>query len=242
MAPEAAGVRFSIVLPCYNEARTLPMLLARYRDVWTDLPAELILVDNGSIDDTPRVLARELARAEYAFARSLRVPVNRGYGHGIHTGLRAARGEIVGFSHADMQCDAADLFLAYQRLAGAQDPSRTLVKGRRAKRDFGASLITNGMAVFASVVLLRRLSDINAQPKVFHRSHLERLTAPPDGFQFDLYVLYTALVAGLTIVTIPVTFGQRAHGQSRWAFSLASRSRTILATMAYICRLRMRGV
>src|SRR5207248_3839022 len=127
----------------------------------------------------------------------------------------AARGEILGFSHADMQCDAGDLFVAYRRLLAAREPTRTLVKGRRSNRGFGATVVTIGMTVFASAVLRCRLSDINAQPKVFHRSHLERLAHPPDGFQFDVYVLYAALAAGLTIVTIPVDFPERAHGQSR---------------------------
>jgi glycosyltransferase involved in cell wall biosynthesis len=233
------GLGFSIVLPCYNEAGNLPPLLERYRAVWEDCPSELILVDNGSTDGTADLLGRELARPELRFARAIRVPKNRGYGHGIHAGLLAARGELVGFSHADMQCDPADLFVAYHRLRVEPDSRRVLVKGKRARRPVGPSTLTHGMAAFASVILGRRLGDINAQPKVFHRDHLERLVAPPDGMPFDLYVLYVALRAGMTIATIPVTFGTRAHGRSKWAFSIASRYRTIAATMLYICRLRM---
>jgi hypothetical protein len=118
------------------------------------------------------------------------------------------------------------------------DPRRVLVKGKRAPRGLGPSLVTNTMAALASAVLLMRLTDINAQPKVFHRSHLARLADPPDGFQFDLYVLYTARRAGLQVLTVPVVFGRRAHGQSKWAFSLASRYRTIWGTVKYIFGLR----
>jgi len=95
------------------------------------------------------------------------------------------------------------------------------------------------MAALASGVLLMPLTDINAQPKVFHRSHLARLHRPPDGFQFDLYVLYTARRAGLRVLTVPVVFGRRAHGQSKWAFSFVSRYRTIWATIVYIVKLRL---
>ncbi len=93
----APNVAFSVVLPCYNEADNLPPLLARYAEAWhaQNLPAELILVDNGSTDHTAEVLARELARPELAFARVVRVPVNRGFGHGTFTGLQAARGEVL---------------------------------------------------------------------------------------------------------------------------------------------------
>lgn len=232
------SIELSIVIPAYNEAANLPSLLARYVEVWEDLPAELIVVDNGSSDGTGDVLAEQLARPELGFARVVTITDNRGYGHGIHTGLMAARGAHVGFSHADMQTDPADLFRAYHELLLSPDPSRVIVKGRRAPRDFGAELITQGMSWVASAILMRRLVDVNAQPKVFHRGHLARLTDPPDGIPYDLYVLYRGLRAGLSIVTIPVVFGERGHGESKWAANVFSRYRTILGMIGYILRLR----
>jgi glycosyltransferase involved in cell wall biosynthesis len=232
------GLQLSIVLPCYNEAENLPPLLERYAQVWEDLPAELLLVNNGSTDNTADVLERELRRPELAFARAVDVAKNRGYGHGIFTGLRAARGEYLAYSHADMQCNPADVFAAYHRLRQEPEPAKALVKGKRAQRRLSDSMVTNVMAAIATGVLWRRLTDINAQPKVFHHSHLARLAAPPDGFQFDLYVLYRARQAGLKILTVPVVFGQRAFGQSKWAFSFLSRYRTIWATIRYIFHLR----
>src|SRR5262245_4994150 len=117
----------SIVLPCYNEAENLPPLLGRYAQVWEDLPAELILVDNGSTDHTEAVLRRELPN--HPFARTVKVEKNQGYGHGIMTGLRAARGEFLAFSHADQQSRPDDVFAAYHRLKSAPNPRLTLVKG-----------------------------------------------------------------------------------------------------------------
>ncbi len=231
-------LELSIVIPAYNEAANLPALLARYAEVWEDLPAELIVVDNGSSDSTAEVLERELARPELAFARAVTIEKNRGYGHGIHTGLLSAEGEVLGFSHADMQTDPADLFRAYHQLMKVPDPAGVIVKGKRQPREFGAELLTRGMSFFATVILMRRLSDVNAQPKVFHRSHLARLTDPPDGIPYDLYVLYRGLQAGLEIVTIPVVFGQRAHGESRWAANVFSRYRTILGMLGVMIRLR----
>jgi len=239
--PESGGLPgLAIVLPCYNEADNLPLLLAAYAQAHaaTGLPHELILVNNGSTDQTAAVLERELRRPELGFARVVTVPVNRGFGHGTFAGLQTARAEIVGFSHADMQYTPQDCLDAYHKLLAQPDPARALVKGQRAPRGLSAGLVTNTMALLASLVLLMRLTDINAQPKVFHRRHLARLARPPAGFQFDLYVLYTARRAGLKILTVPVTFGRRAHGQSKWAFSFLSRYRTIWATSVYIFQLR----
>ena len=230
-------VRLSIVLPCYNEAPNLPLLLERYREVWRDLPAELILVNNGSTDDTAEVLERELARPEYSFARSVLVPENIGYGHGIHTGVLAAKGEVIAYSHADMQCAPGDVFRAYRALMATDAPTDFIAKGRRGPREFGAEVVTRTMSCLATVVLRMYLRDINAQPKVFHRSLLDHMTDPPTGFQYDLYVLHTARKSGRRIITIPVAFGQRAHGQSKWAFNVIARYKTIWSIVKYIFRL-----
>src|SRR2546423_9172892 len=193
------SVALRIVLPCYNEPDTRPPLLARYAAVWEDLPAELVLVDNGSTDHTAAVLDRELARPEYRFARTVTVPTNRGYGHGIMTGLRAARGEFLAFSHADQQCDAADVFAAYPTLKAQPDPARAVVKGRRARRDIGAELVTRGMSPVARAVLLTPPADVNAQPKLFPPRPPERLTEPPGGLPPDPARPYPAKPAGLRV-------------------------------------------
>lgn len=231
-------LRLSIVLPCYNEARSVPLLLERYRECWEDLPAELILVDNGSSDDTQRVLASLLAEERYSFARMVRVRENRGYGDGIRSGLKVARGEFLAFSHADMQCPPADVFAAYWKLMGSSTPQRALIKGRRRGRHWRDKLVTSTMSVLATSLLLTRLTDINAQPKVFPRSLFSEIADGPDGFHFDLHVLYRARRSGLSISTIPVDFPPRLHGTSKWAYSLASRRRTISQTIAHMFRLR----
>ena len=78
----------SIVVPCFNEAESLPRLLSDF-EALTEGQAvdwELLLVDNGSTDSTAAVLARELKMPGRAFARAVTVPApNIGYGHGIMT-------------------------------------------------------------------------------------------------------------------------------------------------------------
>lgn len=233
-------IEFAVILPCYNEAENLPELLKAYQRVWPGPQAELVLVNNGSTDKTSEVLKRELSRPEYAFARSILVPLNRGYGYGVMVGVRAARGRIIGISHADMQCDPQDLFRGYDCLL-ASGSLKTLVKGRRKKRRFGPTVITWTMAILASSVLMMWLTDINAQPKIFHSSLVSYLTDPPDGFELDLYVLCAARKLGWNVQTIPVVFGARLHGTSKWAFSLASRRKHIWATVKYIFRLRTKA-
>jgi glycosyltransferase involved in cell wall biosynthesis len=215
------------------------LLLENYRQHWEDLPAELVLVNNGSADDSAAVLGNLLATGKYGFARMVTVSKNRGYGFGLNSGLQTAQGEFVAFSHADMQCAPADVFAAYRKLIAQPEPECTLVKGRRHGRHWRDSAVTAVMSVLASVLLLKPLTDINAQPKVFHRNLLPKLATAPDGFQFDLCVLYQAVRNGSSILTVPVEFPPRIHGESNWASSLASRYRTIRQMIHYMFRLSL---
>lgn len=237
--PLSEASDLSLVLPCYNEAATIHWLVERAR---ASRPAtlrfQLVIVDNGSSDDTPSVVAQLMARPEYAFVTHVPVIRNTGYGNGISEGLKAATGRVVGWSHADRQCDPADVFRAYEQLQHAEDVRRTLVKGRRQRRNAQAMTLTLGMQAAARLVLRLPLSDINAQPKIFDRALLADLVHPPRDFNFDLYVLAVALRHGWRIETVDVHFGRRAHGQSRWAFGLRSRARHIIGALRYMNQLR----
>ena len=235
------SLRLSVVLPCYNEAANLPALLERYRGAQpAGLDWELVLVQNGSTDSSDQVMDALLARPEHAFARKVTVEVNQGYGYGMAQGLAAARGEALCISHADMQCDAKDAFDAYALWAAQTDRERVLVKGRRQRRALSQQVVTWGMSAVATLALGRRLSDINAQPKLFSRALLDHLAAMPTGFEFDVYVLYSALASGGRLQTLDVHFGERLHGESKWAAHTFLRWRTIARVFWYILTLRYR--
>ena len=227
--------RLAIVIPCYNERDNIPLIVARLRACLAgrgDVVA--ILVDNGSTDGSDAVMARELAGQGQI--RSLRVAVNRGYGHGILTGLAAAEADVLAWTHADMQTDPADVL----RALAAFDRTGGVVKGRRQNRALMETLFTAGMQVVASALLGVRVSDVNAQPKLFSRAFYEahlRAGAPLD-FSLDLYLLWCARQAGVPIGEIPVVFAPRAHGEAKGGGSWRTRLRLIRRTFAYIWALR----
>lgn len=224
--------QLSVVLPCYNEAEGIPKILQRFAVVGAGHDFELILVDNGSVDDTPQVLAKLLP--SYPFARSVRIDKNKGYGDGIYTGLRAARGELLAWSHADLQTDPADVFRALAFYRQAPDAERLLVKGRRHGRRLVDRLISWGMQVVALFFLRRWIAEINAQPKLFHRSLLDHLPNPPVDFNFDVYVLYQAKRHGWRLAAIDVEFPPRRYGMSHWAATWRSKIRTIARSIRYM--------
>lgn len=227
--------QLSIVLPCYNESAGLAALVERFAESCGDVSFELILVDNGSTDRTQEVLPGLLAK--HPFTRAVRVEVNQGYGHGILTGLQAARAEVLAWSHADLQTDPADVFRAWKLYQESPAPERTLVKGRRYGRGLSERVITWGMQCAATVLLRTPLHEINAQPKLFHRDLLGALEQPPRDLSLDLYVLYAAKCNGWRFRSIPVEFPPRPHGVSSWATSWRSKGRTIGRALRYLVRL-----
>ncbi len=231
--------RYSIVLPCYNEAATLPSLADRFAEVLhnrTDV--EVVFVDNGSRDDSAAVLARELARPGRGFGRMVTVPVNQGYGFGILAGLRVATGEFVGWTHADSQYDPAVVLAGFDVLTRSAAPDRSFLQGRRVGRNWFDGLFTAGMSMVASLALGTRVRDVNAQPKLFPRHFLELMNRAPHDFSLDLYALFVARRHGFRVLELPVVFGRRLHGEAKGGGSVALKWKLTKRTWAFILQLR----
>ena len=228
--------RLTIVIPCYNEAKNIPLILNRFQEVTTRGDIKLLLVDNGSKDDSPEVLERELPK--FAFAESLRVPVNQGYGYGILQGLAACKTDYLGWTHADMQTDPKDIVRAMEVIEKADFPSDIYVKGQRRGRPLSDSFFTGGMSIFESFYLGTSLWDINAQPNIFHRSFYETWDSPPSDFALDLYVYYLAMKQKKNLVRIDVVFPERQHGQSNWNTGFSSKVRFIKRTLDFSVKLK----
>lgn len=244
------NVERSVVVPCYNEAKNLPHLIERFANLRApdgdekrdDKPWELVLVDNGSVDDTKAVLTKELSRRGRDFVRVATVTApNVGYGHGIMTGLRAAQGDRLAWTHADGQTPPADVLKAFDLLDASPDPDRCFVKGRRRGRPTKDTLFTLGMEACATAILGRHLADINAQPKAFTRRLLDLATAAPIDLSLDLYFLWLAKERGFEIRSFDVHFGEREHGESKWAFNWRAKAKNIARSVTFMRALRTHG-
>ncbi len=237
-----ATPRLSIVVPCYNEEKNIPLIVERFRAALNGREeAELVLVDNGSRDGTGQAIDREIHRQGALFARKVTVETNIGYGFGILSGLKASAGEILAWTHADLQTDPKDVLDAYAVYTeAARSGRKVLVKGRRVNRRPHDAIFSIGMQLLASLALGTWLEEINAQPKLFSRALFEAMKNPPNDFSLDLYALATAKRLGYGLLSIPVRFGERRYGEAKGGggASLATRWKLIRHSARYIFELK----
>lgn len=224
-------MRVSIAIPCYNESKNLPLLVSRCSEVSRGRNIEFILVDNGSSDNTDKVLKKLLRDQKNII--STRLDINQGYGHGIIQGLGMASGDILGWTHADMQTDPMDIIEGLSLIEKSESPKNIFVKGLRYGRPLADIFFTFGMSIFETLLLRTWLRDINAQPTLFHRSFYEKIKDAPEDFSLDLFIYCLARRKNLLIRRFPVKFGERAYGVSSWNINFPAKIKFIKRTLTY---------
>jgi len=235
----ANSISCSIIIPCYNESKNLPLLISRCKEVANkENNIEIIIVDNGSNDDTSLVLDK--LTSNLTFITRVEIEMNQGYGHGILAGLAAARGEILSWTHADMQTDLGDVLKGLDFFNGVSNAEELFVKGRRQGRPLTDVFFTVGMSIFETLLLRKFMWDINAQPTMFPRKFFLAWNMPPKDFSLDLYAYYMAKKSRLEVKRFPVVFAERAHGVSNWNVSFISKYHFIKRTFLYSFRLQKR--
>ena len=228
--------KISLIIPCYNEAENLPLLVDRCVEVFADGAVEVVLVNNGSTDNSGMVL-KELTSV-HDFIRIVTLDENTGYGNGILAGLRSSKNELLAWTHADMQTDPADILEGLKFFNDINNINHCFVKGKRYGRPVLDVIFTMGMSFFETVFLCRSMWDINAQPTIFSRTFFETWENPPKDFSLDLYAYYQAKVAGLRVKRFSVRFGDRTFGTSHWNISWQAKVKFIKRTLAFSFKLR----
>lgn len=107
MAGESVNINLSLVIPAFNEGRRLASALQRLTQSICPDDTELIVVDDGSSDDTVDVARRQLE--EWTRSSVISLPRNRGKGAAVKAGVVRARGGVIAFLDADMATDPGDL-------------------------------------------------------------------------------------------------------------------------------------
>ena len=207
----SSPIELTILMPCLNEAETLEVCIQKARGYLerSGVAGEVLIADNGSTDGSQGI-------AERAGARVVRVP-EKGYGHALLGGIRAARGRFVIMGDADDSYDFSKLDSFVEQLRAGAD----LVMGNR----FAGGIEPGAMPALHKYIgnpvlsfigrtfFSTRIRDFHCGLRGFNRERLLRLDLHTTGMEFASEVVVRSVMARYDVREVPTTLSK--DGRSR---------------------------
>jgi glycosyltransferase involved in cell wall biosynthesis len=222
----------SVIVPVYNERNTVGEIIRRMKAVELPLEREIIVVDDGSVDGTDKILAA----LEDSTIRVLSHPSNRGKGAAVRTGTGVARGDVVLIQDADLEYDPQD----WPRLLTPLLQGRTkVVYGSRYLGEREATSLRHwigdrSLSVLTALLFNATLSDIETGYKLVDRRVLDSLDLTAERFDFEPEITAKLLRARHRIVEVPVSYARRPDHERKFTW------RDGLEAARTLVRLRLR--
>jgi glycosyltransferase involved in cell wall biosynthesis len=211
-------VDVSVLVPAKDEADNLPLFLEQAAAAFdaADAAFEVIVVDDGSTDETWSVLGRLVE--QYPFVRRVRHRRQRGIADALRTGYLQARGDVLVFYPADLQYKPEDIpRLVAPILAGESDMVTGYKQGKYDKAF--VSRVYNWLSRTLFEIPVRDLNSV----KAYRREIMEQLPVRPD---WHRYMIVIAAAQGFTVSEIPVPLYPRHAGRSKFG-----KSRIVVGTL-----------
>ena len=211
----------SIIIPAYNEIKTINILLDRvigYKFIDLEIKKEIIVIDSNSSDGTSEILEKYFKENKIIL---LKEPAAMGKGHAVRNGLKIASGDIILIQDADLEYDVND----YQKLVDPILKKEThFVLGTRHKSinpfkmreminsPFRAFILNFGHLFLQSLfnfLYNQKLTDIFTMYKVFHIDCIKNLKFFCDRFDFDAELVCKIILNGYHPKEIPINYKSR---------------------------------
>ena len=203
----------SVVIPVFNEARTVGALIEKVRAVKLD--KEIIIVNDGSSDGTREALGPyETGVPEVRVHHS---PVNLGKGASVRIGFSFATGDIVVIQDADLELDPEEYHHLIQPiLSGEADVvfgSRFLGTGKKGSLSF--YIANRSLAFITNALYDAHLTDIETCYKVFRKDVIPMLKLRASRFEIEPEITAQVLKKGLRLIELPIGYVPRSHSEGK---------------------------
>jgi len=219
----------SVFFPAYNDAGTIASLVISAVRVAGSLTPdfEVIVINDGSQDDTPRILD-ELARVYPDHVRIVHHTRNRGYGGALRSGFAAATKDLVFYTDGDAQYDPAEMALLWEKMSDEVD----WVNGWKISRSDPLHRIIIGRLYHHTVKLLfgLKVRDVDCDFRLMRRRIFEVVRLEKDSGVICLEMMKKFQDAGFRVAETPVHHFHRAYGKSQF-FNFPRIFRTIVDVM-----------
>jgi glycosyltransferase involved in cell wall biosynthesis len=208
-----AQTLLSIVIPCYNEANTLKDLLQELDLYCRDYQWKVVLVNDGSTDQTKKVL-KELQ--DYAWLKIIHHKLNRGYGAAIKSGIAMTDSEYIITMDADGQHHPDDvvnlLHFIREKDADMVIGSRKGTPSSNPFRHVGKSIIR----ILAKIMMTVPVHDLNSGMKIYRCDLAKQyLHLAPDTMSFSDVIALIFINHRHLVLETPITIRQRVKGKSK---------------------------
>ncbi len=228
----------SVLMPVYNEARTVLHAIDRLEAIDPGVPMELVIVDDGSTDGSAQLVADRAERSPWI--RAAHHESNRGKGSAVRTATAMATGRLVCVYDADLEYDPRDIVTMLQPLLEGR---AEVVYGVRAFGGHGAHsywyvLGNRALTTAANVLFNTYLRDLCSCFKMLDLEVFRSLDLRSEGFTLEAEMTAKLLARGHRIYEVPISYMARSHEEGKKL--RATDGFRILATIAGI-RLRAAG-
>lgn len=205
----------SIIIPVYNEELIIKQTVnSILKELYKNkINFELILVDNGSFDSTPKILNMLKDKN----IKIVKLKQNQTFGGGVIAGLAYARGNYVGISCADNQVKAEDIVRLYKI---AEKRNLDFCKGDRKLKykKWFRRFASRMYKILVKMLFALKINDINGYPIIMKRSVYKGINPQLRNWVINVEMLYKAKNKNYKVTEIPLDYMERGGGKSHVNF------------------------
>ena len=213
-------MKLSILIPVFNESRTLKEILARIEKIdLGNTRKEIIIIDDGSTDGS-REIIKKLGRKYVKIFQ----PKNQGKGAALKAGIKAAKGDVIIFQDADLEYDPKDYIKLLQPILannagmafGSRFVNQKFILFGKNRIIHPSHFIGNKFLTFAFNLLYgTELTDVEPCYKMFKSSILKSMNVASNGFEYDIELMCRLVRKGHKIIQIPIKYSPRGFHEGK---------------------------